>query len=49
MARELRVTSRSVRRWRCAWQLGGGQALRSKGRCPSSGSVHGSGSGWSGS
>ncbi|MFB8177642.1 winged helix-turn-helix domain-containing protein [Streptomyces sp. NPDC055966] len=31
IARELRVTSRSVRRWRCAWQLGGGQALRSKG------------------
>jgi putative transposase len=31
VAKELRVTSRSVRRWRHAWQQGGVQALRSRG------------------
>ncbi|MFD9286504.1 helix-turn-helix domain-containing protein [Streptomyces mirabilis] len=32
VARELRVTSRSVRRWRREWELGGVDALLSKGR-----------------
>lgn len=31
VARELRVTSRSVRRWRREWEQGGADALRSKG------------------
>ncbi|MFK0297531.1 winged helix-turn-helix domain-containing protein, partial [Streptomyces sp. NPDC090442] len=31
IAWELRVTSRSVRRWRRAWEVGGADALRSKG------------------
>ncbi|WP_225102335.1 winged helix-turn-helix domain-containing protein [Streptomyces sp. CoH27] len=31
VARELRVTSRSVRRWRREWEEGGADALRSKG------------------
>jgi putative transposase len=31
IARELRVTARSVRRWRRAWEHGGADALRSKG------------------
>ncbi|WP_372491859.1 helix-turn-helix domain-containing protein [Nocardiopsis dassonvillei] len=31
IARELRVTERSVRRWRHAWEQGGTDALRSKG------------------
>ncbi|MFF5139337.1 winged helix-turn-helix domain-containing protein [Streptomyces sp. NPDC013157] len=31
IARELRVTTRSVRRWRRAWEKGGEDALRSKG------------------
>lgn len=31
IARNLRVTSRSVRRWRRAWEEGGTDALRSKG------------------
>ncbi|MFE3263009.1 helix-turn-helix domain-containing protein [Streptomyces sp. NPDC059215] len=31
VARELRVTSRSVRRWRREWAEGGADALRSKG------------------
>lgn len=31
VARELRVTSRSVRRWRREWAEGGAEALRSKG------------------
>jgi transposase-like protein len=31
IARELRVTARSVRRWRRAWEEGGTDALRSKG------------------
>jgi putative transposase len=29
VARELRVTARSVRRWRPAWERGGADALRS--------------------
>ncbi|GGL03845.1 hypothetical protein GCM10010094_75870 [Streptomyces flaveus] len=31
VARELRVTARSVRRWRRAWEQGGADALRSAG------------------
>jgi putative transposase len=34
IARDLRVTPRSVRRWRRAWQQGGPGALRSKGPVP---------------
>ncbi|WP_369123206.1 helix-turn-helix domain-containing protein [Streptomyces triticisoli] len=32
VAGDLRVTSRSVRRWRRMWEKGGADALRSKGR-----------------
>ena len=31
VARDLRVTARSVRRWRRAWEQGGGDAVRSAG------------------
>nr|WP_240351840.1 helix-turn-helix domain-containing protein [Streptomyces olivoreticuli] len=34
VSKQLRVSVRSVRRWRRSWQNGGPQALRSRGRPP---------------
>ncbi|MFI1049560.1 helix-turn-helix domain-containing protein [Streptomyces griseoruber] len=42
----MRVTERTVRRWRRAWCEGGAAALKSKGPSPASGCRCGSGSGW---
>jgi hypothetical protein len=47
IARGLRVTEGSVRRWYRAWQDGGTEALRSKGRCRGRGWARSSGPGWS--
>jgi transposase len=47
IAAELRVSERSVQRWRRAWEAGGAPGLASRGRRPGAGSAVTSGSGCS--
>ena len=47
VAGEFRVTVPTVRRWRRQWREGGTEALRSRGRCRSSGSRPANGRVWS--